>query len=96
MKSRTLCLLFLLALSFSAVAVAQIKPPPKSEEDEVVRVVTELVDVPVVVITGRDTDEARERAIAAGAAAYLRKPVDDQSLLSTLAAAIARGRKGRM
>jgi FixJ family two-component response regulator len=52
-------------------------------------------DVPVVVITGRDSDEARERTLAAGAAAYLRKPVDDQTLLSTLAAAMAANRKNR-
>ena len=49
MKSRTLCLLFLLASSFSATTLAQVKPPAKSEEDEVVRIDTELVDVPVVV-----------------------------------------------
>lgn len=49
MKSGTLCLLFLLALSFGAVALGQDKAPPKNEEDEVVRVETELVDVPVVV-----------------------------------------------
>jgi len=47
-------------------------------------------DVPVVVITGRDSDEARERAIANGAVAYLRKPIDDKTLLETLATAMAR------
>ena len=50
-------------------------------------------DVPVVMITGRDSEEMREQAFAAGAAAYLRKPVDDQTLLSTLAAAIAGSKK---
>jgi VWFA-related protein len=49
MKSRTLCLLLLLASSFSAIVSAQDKKPPKSEEDEVVRVETELVEVPVIV-----------------------------------------------
>lgn len=49
MKSRTLCLLLLLASSFSATALAQNKTPIKNEEDEVVRVETELVEVPVVV-----------------------------------------------
>ena len=49
MKSRTLCLLFLLASSFLTDVYGQTKPPPKDEEDEVVKVVTELVDVPVVV-----------------------------------------------
>ncbi|MEP7148322.1 MAG: VWA domain-containing protein [Acidobacteriota bacterium] len=49
MKSRTLCLLLLLASSFWTEASGQNKPPSKSEEDEVVRVETELVEVPVVV-----------------------------------------------
>ena len=46
--------------------------------------------LPIVVITGHDTDEARARSLKAGAAAYLRKPVDDQILLDTIAAAPAR------
>ncbi|MBA3352518.1 MAG: VWA domain-containing protein [Blastocatellia bacterium] len=53
MKSGTLCLLFLLATSFGINLSAQnktpTKPPTKNEEDEVVRVDTELVEVPVVV-----------------------------------------------
>ena len=49
MKSRTLCLMLLLASSFSATTLAQNKTPTKNEEDEVVRVETELVEVPVVV-----------------------------------------------
>jgi VWFA-related protein len=52
MKPRTLCLMFLLASSFWTEVSGQGKttpPPPKSEEDEVVRVDTELVEVPVVV-----------------------------------------------
>ena len=52
-------------------------------------------EVPVVMITGRDSEETREQAMSAGAAAYLRKPVDDQTLLSTLAAAMARTGKNR-
>jgi FixJ family two-component response regulator len=52
-------------------------------------------DVPVVVITGRDSEDVRERAMAAGAAAYLRKPVDDETLLSTLATAMGRPRSTR-
>ncbi|MBV9492254.1 MAG: response regulator [Verrucomicrobia bacterium] len=45
--------------------------------------------VPVIIITGRDTLQARERALAGGAAAYLLKPVDDQALLGAIAVAIA-------
>jgi FixJ family two-component response regulator len=44
--------------------------------------------VPVVVITGHDTPESCERALRLGAKAYLRKPVDDEALLSAIGAAI--------
>jgi len=44
--------------------------------------------VPVVVITGHDTPENRERALAGGAAAYLRKPVDDEALLEAIQQAV--------
>jgi FixJ family two-component response regulator len=48
------------------------------------------VQVPVIVITGYDTDETRERVLRAGAAAYLRKPVDDRSLLDAIASALVK------
>ncbi|QXP83629.1 response regulator transcription factor [Methylococcus sp. Mc7] len=41
--------------------------------------------VPAIVVTGNDTDDAHARAITAGAAAYLRKPVDDRALLDAIA-----------
>jgi FixJ family two-component response regulator len=44
--------------------------------------------VPTVVITGHDAEETRARALAGGAAAYLRKPVDDQALLDAINLAI--------
>jgi FixJ family two-component response regulator len=44
--------------------------------------------VPVVVITGHDTQEARERARRAGAAFYLCKPVDQEALLGAIRAAM--------
>jgi FixJ family two-component response regulator len=49
--------------------------------------------LPVVVITGHDIPEAGERVLTAGAAAYLRKPVDGQVLLDAVESAIA-GSKG--
>jgi FixJ family two-component response regulator len=45
--------------------------------------------LPIVVITGHDTDESRERATKAGVAAYLLKPVDEKILLDTISAAVA-------
>jgi len=45
----------------------------------------ELIDhhpeVPVVIVTGHDTAEAKRRALSLGARAYLSKPVDDEALL---------------
>jgi FixJ family two-component response regulator len=43
---------------------------------------------PVVVITGQDTPESRQRVMDGGAAACLRKPVIDRVLLDAIAAAI--------
>ena len=40
---------------------------------------------PVILITGYDTPETRQRAMEAGMAAYFRKPVDDEALLSAIA-----------
>ncbi len=45
--------------------------------------------VPVVIITGHDSPESRERALAGGAAAYLRKPVDDRALLDAIQQAVS-------
>ena len=45
---------------------------------------------PVVVITGHDTPETREQCLAAGAAAYLCKPLDDRLLLNAISAALSK------
>ena len=47
--------------------------------------------VPVVVITGHDTSSAEGRAMAGGAVAFLRKPVDGELLLATIERAIGAG-----
>jgi FixJ family two-component response regulator len=44
--------------------------------------------VPVVVITGHDTQESRARAGQLGAKVYLCKPVDDGALLAAIGTAI--------
>ncbi|MET0620982.1 MAG: response regulator [Thermoanaerobaculia bacterium] len=44
--------------------------------------------IPVIVLTGHDTPEASERAAAAGAAAYLPKPVDGEVFLAAVVAAV--------
>ena len=48
--------------------------------------------IPTVVITADDTAETRRCCEAAGASAYLRKPLDDRLLLNAISSAIAQGR----
>jgi len=48
------------------------------------------VSVPVVIITGYDSDETRALALAGFPVAYLRKPVNDQLLLDAIALALRR------
>ena len=45
--------------------------------------------VPIVIITGHDTTQSRDRVMHAGAAAFLHKPVDDQALLDAVNTAIS-------
>ena len=44
--------------------------------------------LPVIFVTAHDTPETRDIAQRAGAAAYFRKPVDDQALLDAVAWAL--------
>lgn len=46
--------------------------------------------IPIVFITAHDAPGMRERALSAGAIAYLRKPFDDELLVAALDAALAR------
>src|SRR5215831_3928438 len=46
------------------------------------------VPVPAVIITGEDSPDSRAQALAEGARAYLRKPVDDTTLLDAIATAL--------
>jgi len=46
------------------------------------------MNLPVVVITGHDSDDTRHLALARLPVAYLRKPVNDQVLLDAIALAL--------
>jgi FixJ family two-component response regulator len=50
-------------------------------------------DVPAVVITAYDEPASREQCLAAGAAAYLRKPLDERLLLNAISANVKRPHK---
>ena len=46
---------------------------------------------PIIFITAHDEVNVRERALAAGAVAFLRKPFNDELLIKTLRAAVKIG-----
>jgi CheY-like chemotaxis protein len=48
------------------------------------------VPLPTVVITAYDEPASREQCFAAGAAAYLRKPLDERLLLNAISANVKR------
>ena len=50
--------------------------------------------IPVIAMTGRHRDETRQAMLAAGAVAYLPKPIDEPALLEALKAAISRNGDG--
>ncbi len=50
--------------------------------------------LPVIIITGHDLPQARERAMQGGASAFLRKPVLDRTLLDAISAATAPAHPG--
>lgn len=52
------------------------------------------VRLPTVIITGHDQAGVAERVLAAGASAYLRKPLDEERLLAAIESAVREGRYG--
>ena len=50
--------------------------------------------IPIMFITAHDDAEVRERALAAGAAAYLRKPFNDEVFIEAVRTAIGHYRDG--
>ena len=50
--------------------------------------------LPVIIITGHDLPLTRERAMAGGASAFLRKPVLDRTLLDAISAATSPAQPG--
>jgi FixJ family two-component response regulator len=71
--------------------VLDLHMPAMSGQQILARIRQMAARAPVVVITGHDTPETREQCLAAGAAAYLRKPLDDKLLFNAISAALAGG-----
>jgi len=51
---------------------------------------------PCIIITGKDEPGVGERMLASGAAAYLRKPLDEQQLLAAITAAVPKCKLGEL
>lgn len=52
------------------------------------RALMALASIPIVVISARPAEPNREKAIAAGAQAFLQKPLDNEQLLAAIASAL--------
>ena len=48
----------------------------------------EAKDIPVIIISSTDPEKYKERSLAAGAVAYLHKPIDNSELLSAIGEAL--------
>jgi FixJ family two-component response regulator len=68
----------------NACLVADVRMPGLSGLDLQKRIVERGAVLPVIFITGFDTEETRALAKQSGAAGYFRKPVDDQALLDAI------------
>jgi len=61
--------------------------------------VQQRIDLPCIILTGKDEPGLCERALATGVAAYLKKPLDAELLLVAIESAVAhslRGSKGSL
>lgn len=66
---------------------------PGMDGVDVMRFLAECgIDIPTIVITAHDEPATRNRCLGAGAAAYLRKPLDADELLKTIDDVVARTR----
>lgn len=64
--------------------IADVQMPSMTGLELLQQLTRDGMQVPVILITGFDDSAARQQARIAGAAAYFRKPFDDQSLLDAI------------
>ena len=80
------------AASASAACVLLDVRMPEMDGLEIQRALAERgARLPIVFLTGRASEEDERRARSAGAVAFLRKPVNQQSLRQAIASVVARG-----
>lgn len=74
----------------NACVISDVQFPGKSGLDLPVLLARAGRHLPVIFVTAHDTQEIRDTAQKHGAAAYFRKPVDDQALLDSITWALSR------
>lgn len=70
--------------------ILDIRMPGETGHDVQMRLAERRTDWPIIAISAHDHDETRERARQLGAAAFFRKPVDDQALIDAIRWALTR------
>ena len=78
-----------LARSVPQCVVLDLRMPRMNGFDVQAAMAEARAQVPVVIITGDDSPDSRERTLGRGAMAYLRKPVDEAMLLDAIQSAIS-------
>lgn len=74
-------------------AVVDMRLPGLTGLDVLQRLTEAGIRVPTVIVTGNDQPGEAERAMAASASAFLRKPLDQESLLDAVTAAVNEARR---
>lgn len=72
-------------------AVIDLRLPGLTGLDVQERLVEAGIRLPTIIITGHDQGGTKERVLAAGASAYLHKPLDEDSLLETVHSVVRGG-----
>ena len=72
------------------VLVLDVRMPGMSGIDLQERLAANGAGMPIVFITAHDDESARERALAGGARAFLRKPFDEQVIIAAVEDALRR------
>ena len=73
----------------TACLILDVSMPEMTGPELQARLIEDGYRIPIVVITGDDSDVLRRRLLSRGALGLLRKPVDGAALLSTIATALA-------
>ncbi len=73
-----------------ACLIADVKMPGLTGIELQKKIIAQGFDMPIIFITGYDTEQTREQVKRLGALGYFSKPIDDRALLDTVNWALSR------